>query len=140
MSYPAAELQKALYDTIIVNAALKAAMGGEARAYDIVPAEPEFPYITIGQAQLLDEGDTCEDNRFEALCDLQVWSRDTDNVGQVECKRVSGALRDALLAGLTMDAAWLVKVHDHRSTDHFMDPDGITARARLSFRFLIEPA
>jgi len=136
MSYPAAALQKALFDALTGNAALAAAMGGAVRAYDIVPPSAAFPYLTIADAQILDDGDTCEADRFEANADVQVWSR---AVGSVEAKTISGAVRAAIAAGLTA-TGWLVTVIDCRSVQHFMDPDGLTARARLSFRFVIEPA
>ncbi len=133
---PAVALQKAIYDTTLADVALKTAMGGAVRAYDRVPPNATPPYITIGEAQLLDNGDTCEEDRFEAFCDLQVWSR---TVGSVECKTVAHALRAALHNGLSL-AAWTATVVQCQSMDFFTDPDGLTARARMTFRILLEPA
>lgn len=136
MSYPAAPLQKAIYDAIMGSAALASAMGGTARAYDRVPSDPVFPYITIPDGDFVDAGDTCENDRFEAFVDLQVWSR---AVGNVECKTIAGELRDAVLGALTI-AGWSAPVIQCERTLHLLDPDGLTARSRLTFRFIIEPA
>jgi len=136
MSYPAAPLQKAIYDAIVGSATVATAMGGTARAYDRVPPDAVFPYITIPDGDFIDDGDTCETDAFEVYVDLQVWSR---AVGNVECKTVSGVLRDVILAGLTI-TGWNATVIEYQRTFHFMDPDGETARSRVTFRFLIEPA
>lgn len=136
MSYPAAPLQKAIYDAIMGSATLAAAMGGTARAYDRVPPNPPFPYITIPDGDVIDNGNTCEHDAFEVYVDLQVWSR---AVGNVECKTVAGVLRDVIMAGLTI-TGWVATVIDCERILHFMDPDGETARSRATFRFLIEPA
>lgn len=136
MTYPAEELQRALFSKITGDAGLISAMGGAARAFDRVPVSPAFPYVTIPAGQFTDDGDTCEDNRYEAFVDLQVWSR---AVGNIEAKRIAGALRTAVLGGLTL-TGWTVTATQCTSIDHFTDPDGLTSRARVSFRFLIEPA
>jgi hypothetical protein len=136
MTYPAEALQRALYDRATNDVALKTEMGGTARAYDRVPKVPVFPYITIPEGQFLDDGDTCEGNRYEVFVDLQVWSR---AVGNVEAKKIAGALRAAMLAGLTVPL-WTVTSIQCTSIDHLNDPDGLTSRARVSLRFLIEPA
>lgn len=135
MSYPAAALQKAIYDALMADSALAAGMDGAVRAYDQVPAGAKFPYVTIADAQIIDDGNTCEADQFVAFVDLQVWSR---VVGNVECKTIAGLVRSAIMAGVT-PAAWTVTATDHRDTTHSMDPDGKTARARLNFRFLIQP-
>lgn len=134
----AAYLQKAIYDATLADAALKSAMGGTVRAYDRVPPNAVFPYITIADGQLLDDGDTCEQDRFEAFCVIQVWSRPA-TVGSVECKTIAHALRAALQNGLS-PATWIATVVQCESMDFFTDPDGITARARMTFRILLEPA
>jgi hypothetical protein len=138
MSYPAVPFQKGLRDALLADAAVQAAMGGEVRAHDFVPPNAAFPYITLGEAQFLDDGDACEDDAYEAFIDLQVWSR-SKTPGSIEAKHIAGAMRGALLGGVTVEG-FRVTATDHRSTDHFRDPDGLTARARLNFRFLLEPA
>lgn len=136
MSYPAAALQKAIYDAVMADSALATAMGGTVRAYDRVPSPPTFPYITIPDGQFIDDGDTCEADRFEGYVDLQVWSR---AVGQVEAKSIAAALRGCILSGLTI-TGWTANVIQHQQTIHSMEGDGLTARARLTFRFILEPA
>jgi Protein of unknown function (DUF3168) len=136
MTYPAEALQRAMFEKITNDTGLKSVMGGTARAFDRVPVSPAFPYITIPAGQFTDDGDTCETNRYEAFVDLQVWSR---AVGNVEAKQIAGALRAAILSGLAV-TGWIVTATQCTSIDHFNDPDGLTARARVTFRFLIEPA
>jgi Protein of unknown function (DUF3168) len=136
MSYPAEALQRALYDKIMNDTGLKSVMGGTSRAFDRVPRNPVFPYITIPDGQFIDDGDTCETDRYEVFVDLQVWSR---AVGNIEAKRIAGALRDALLSGLVVPS-WLVTTIQCTSIDHLTDPDGLTSRARVAMLFRIEPA
>jgi hypothetical protein len=111
-------------------------MGGTARAFDRVPENPEFPYITIPDGQFIDDGDTCERDRYEVFVDLQVWSR---AVGNIESKKIAGALRACLLSGLPM-TGWKADIIDCTSIVHSMDPDQITSRARVAMRFIIDPA
>lgn len=139
MSFPAAALQKALYDNLIANAALATAMGGTVRAYDTVPPAPAFPYVVISDGQFLDDGDTCEADRFEAFCDLHVWSRPATGPSLVQSKTVAGAVRDCVLAGLTI-TGWTATALACDGIRHFYDADGVTGRAVVTFRFLIEPA
>lgn len=136
MTYPAENLQRALYEKITGDAGLRAAMGGTARAYDRVPENHVFPYVTIGEGDFTDDSDSCEANRYEVFVVLQVWSR---VVGNIECKRIAGALRAAILGGITV-TDWNVKVNHCQSIVHSTDPDGVTSRTRVNFRFIIEPA
>jgi len=131
MTYPAAALQIAIYDKIKATGGL-AAVG----VYDSVRGVPAFPYITIGDGQFLDDGDTCEGDRYEGFVDLQIWSR---VVGNIEAKTLAGTLRDAIVAGLTI-TGWNALSITCRTIRHFMDSDGLTARAVLTFRFILEPA
>jgi Protein of unknown function (DUF3168) len=136
MTYPAENLQRALYEKITGDAALEAVMGGEVRAYDRVPENHVFPYITIGDVEFIDDSDGCEANRYEAFAVLQAWSR---AVGNIECKKIAGELRNAVLNGFAIPG-WLVKVNHCQSIFHSTDPDGVTSRARVKFRFIVEPA
>lgn len=136
MTYPAQALQAAIFVKVRTDTGLAVAMGGAARAYDRVPPAPAFPYITIPDGQFLDDGDSCEDNRFEVFSDLQVWSRD---VGQVTAKAIAGALRAALLGGLAIEG-WTATTIHCTGIRHLTDPDGLTARAIVTMRFILEPA
>lgn len=136
MTDPASSLQKGIHDAIKDSPALASAMGGTARAFDRVPQDAGFPYITISDGQFLDDGDTCEENRLEVFVDLSVWSR---AVGAVEAKQIANQLRKVINGGLTV-AGWNVPVIHHRQTTFTFDGDPLTTRARLSYRFIMDPA
>lgn len=135
MTYPAAPLQKGIFDALSASGSLATAMGGSVRAYDRVPDNPTFPYLTIGTAQILDDGNTCNGNFYEAFVDIHVWSR---VVGQVEAKRISEFVRSVLSAAFTV-TGWEIKAAQFQGAQHLDDPDGVTAHGVLSFRYLIEP-
>lgn len=130
MSYPAVDLQKGLYD------ALKA--GGIARVYDTVPAAATFPYVSLGEVQLLDDGNTCSDDMFEAFVDMHVWSR-PNPPSSVEAKTVSGQVHDALAVPFAVNG-WAITATELQSARHFIDSDGITRHSVISYRLQIEPA
>lgn len=137
MTYPAEELQKSLYEKISNDPGLHAAMGGVSRVYDSVPENHAFPYITgIGDGQFVDFSDNCEHDRYTVYQTFQVWSR---AVGEIEAKRIAGALRASILSGFPIDG-WILKLIDFKSIDHVKDPDGLTSRARVNFEFIIEPS
>ena len=135
MSEPSLELQRAIYQALIASTPLKSAMGGAVRAYDRVPPAPSFPYLTLSEAQLLDDGVACEDNMFEAFVDLHVWSR---TVGQAEAKTISGIVRSEMMA-LTLATDWQIKVSRVQAIRYLNDPDGLTAHSIITCRFLLEP-
>lgn len=134
MSDPAAQLQKGIFSALTSSGPLAALIGD--RVYDDVPPKSAFPYVTISDAQVLDDGDTCESEQFEVFADLHIWSR---TVGLMQSKNISGYVRDALL---NIDAVpeWLVPVVEFRGTRHGYDPDGVTAHSIATFRFLLQPA
>lgn len=134
MSEPSAQLQKGIYEALIASGPLAAFVS--TRIFDEVPPGSLFPYITISDAQVLDDGNTCESEMFEIFTDIHVWSR---TVGLMEAKRISGLVRTALMA-LEAVTDWLVVVVEFRGARHGFDPDGLTAHSVVTFRFLLQPA
>jgi hypothetical protein len=146
-------LQRAVFRALRDDASLAALfVGGEARIFDRVPPpdsddslqanrrKPAFPYITIGDDELIDDGNGCA-RAWEATCTVHVWSR---AVGKVEAKALADAVAYALGGapeitsppiapnGFTVvDWAW-------RDTRTFTDPDGLTTHSVLTFRYLID--
>lgn len=133
---PGDTLQKALFEALTTSQDVAAAMGGTARAYDRVPVAPEFPYLSFADAQILDDGNSCDDDMFEAFVDIHVWSR---AVGQVEAKRIADAVRTALKDGFAMPG-WVMSSVTVQGIRHFMDPDGLTAHGIVTLRFLLQTA
>jgi hypothetical protein len=134
MSHPGDEIQKAVFAALNGNAGLDTAMGGTTRIYDRVPSKPVFPYITIGEEQLLDDGNSCDASRFEIFIDVHVW---TDNVGLPQGKRIAAAVFDAMQAGLLI-TGWRVVVLKYETERHFRDSDGLRGHAVLTFKLNIE--
>lgn len=135
MSEPSVELQRGIYSALTGSAALTAAASNGVRVYDRVPAPAVFPYITISDAQVIDDGNSCEPDQFEVFADLHVWSR---AVGMAEAKTIAGVIRSVLLA-ITSVSNWTVSVADFQTARHFADPDGLTTHSVVTFRFLLQP-
>jgi hypothetical protein len=136
MTGPAYALQKGIYDGLTGSAALAAAAGGAVRAYDRVDDLPVFPYFTISDVQLLDDGNTCESDMYEAFSDVHVWSRD---VGSPEAKALADIVRSILLGPLSLPG-WEITSATVQSIRHLTDPDGLTAHGVVTTRFLLQTA
>lgn len=134
MSEPSLELQRAIYQALITSDALKAAMGGTVRAYDRVPPTPVTPYITFSEAQVLDDGNTCDAEHYEIFVDLHIWSR---AVGMAEVKTIAGVLRGLMLA-LELATDWNIPIREVQTIRHLNDPDGLTTHSVVTVRFLLE--
>lgn len=124
------QIQKAIHD------ALKAApsvAGG--RVYDHVPEGAAFPYVEIGDEQILDDGNTCDDG-WEVFADVHVWSR---SVGYPETKGLIAAIVPRLVR-ITAITGFTVIAVEVENTRVFRDPDGSTSHGVISVRFVITPA
>lgn len=138
MSDPSVAIQGATYEVLSNDTVLAGLMGGTARIYDIVPPDAyasEMAYITIGEDQILDNGNSCEADIFEVFSTLHIWSRST-KVGRIEAKKIAERARDILKAlpavpGFQLDGAHLERL------DHLRDPDGVTAHSILVMRYLL---
>ncbi len=95
------------------------------------PANIDFPFIEIGEAQFVPD-DTVTSNGGEEFLDLHVWSRYS---GQKEVKEIMGAIHSALhqtaltVSGLSSCFAY---VENARVLD---DPDGLTKHGVVTVRF-----
>jgi hypothetical protein len=135
MIEPAVEL--ALQGAIV--AALRAGdgVGVADRVYDEPPAEREYPYVTLGEDQVVgddigDEDDPCADGS-EIFSNVHAWSQ---AVGWPEVKRIAGNIRTRImretvfaLEGYRLEAKEFVQVL------YLRDPDGKTRHAVIRFRF-----
>lgn len=104
--------------------------------FDKVPPANAFPRTTIGPGQALpgDDDGQCAAT-FEVFQQLDVWSR---AVGFVECKTIAGRIKDLIHNAVPALAGYRVVLLEWRSTDYLRDPDGLTSRARMEFRALID--
>lgn len=127
MTSPTLELQGAIVTRLKAYSSLTAHIGQ--RVYDSVPAQPAFPYVSIGPSDEVTDDAECIDG-FEISMQIDVWSR---AVGFPEARQIADAVRQAL-HGYEINLAGnaLVYFH-HRVTRMFRDPDGLTNHAALTF-------
>lgn len=135
MNHPAEALQRAIYAALQASADLQALIGEEARVYDRVPDKPVFPYVTIGDDEVLPDGNDCSPHSSQCFATIHVWAR---KGGKPLCKRVAGAVIDALTDEFPIEGQVLSE-HGCDSARYFRDQDGLTERGVLTFRFLLDP-
>lgn len=127
-----AQLQKAIYEALTASPAIA---GG--RVYDNPPASPTFPYLTIGDEQVLDAGNSCAEG-WEAFPDIHVWSRPATR-SKAEMKTIAAAVGDRLLALDAVDD-FRVVIGAIESVRPVNDPDGITEHCVVTMRYVLDPA
>lgn len=125
-----------------LQAAIVAALKGESppiiggRIYDSVPTSPMFPYISLGEGQVLPDKSSCIDG-VEIYPQIDVWSR---GVGFGETKQiVKDVLR--LLDDRTLAlSGFNTVVFEYQSVQYLRDPDGLTRHAAVTFHGIVTPA
>lgn len=141
MSMTALPLQGAIRSALAGDSALAALI--EDRVFDKVPVDTagkitaRFPYITIFDMQVLDDGADCIDGE-EVFIDIHVWSR---GVGTVEAKQIAAAVK-RVLDGADLDLGNGAALVDIRFQDarFLRDPDGLTTHSVVTFQALTEAA
>lgn len=134
MSDPSLELQAAIVGKLKADPGVQSVVGQ--RVYDEVPPNPTFPYISLGDPQVLPDKADCIDGT-EIFWQLDGWARDpTFPMPKKISKVVIDALdeQELILSGYT--AVWV----EFNTVNYFRDPDGITRHVAINFRFLIQAA
>lgn len=134
MSDPSLEVQAAIVAALRSNGALPPVVGK--RVYDTVPANAAFPYISLGEGQVLPDKADCIDGA-ELSQQVDVWSR---AVGFPECKTIAKAVVAKLDDQPLNVAGSDVIVFEHEQTRYLRDPDGLTLHAAITFFALVYPA
>ena len=132
MTSPSLELQGLLVQTLKSDAAVNTLVTGG--VYDRIPKGAPFPYIQIGAADETSRDASCF-VYSEHTVQLDVFSQE---VGQVECKRITDAIKRALHyaeLSLTDNAIGDVRVDSIR---HLTDPDGVTAHGIVNIKTIVE--
>jgi Protein of unknown function (DUF3168) len=130
----AAALRAAIHDALVADTALTSLLGGP-KVYDQVPSAATFPYVTLGDARVIDWS-TGTDNGEEHQLTLNAWSRQG---GHREAHLIAGALLQALDdAALTLTDYHLVNLR-FALADVQRQADGKTYRAAVRFRAVTEP-
>ena len=128
-------LRSAIHDALIADSALTAALGG-AKVYDEPPRGAEFPYVTLGEARVVDA--SADDAPVqEHQLTLHAWSRQG---GHRQAHVITGALLAALDdAPLDPTGHRLVNLR-FSIADIRRESDGRTYHALVRFRAVTEPA
>ena len=113
-----------------------AAVLGNNRVYDEPPRNATFPYVTLGEARLMDSsGDGGETQEHQLT--LHAWSRQG---GHREAHMIAGALLQALDdAPLSLQENRLVNLR-FSLADIRRENDGKTYHALVRFRAVTEPS
>lgn len=141
MSDPSLALQSAVEAALRGSTALAQAMGGRVRLYPLAPpADAPFPYLTIGEDQIIGDETECMDSS-EAFTTIHVWARlDGDVSGsRAQAKRIGAAVRQAINRNLNV-IGFDVTECEFQTARHLTDPDLRTAHTVIEHRLLLDPA
>lgn len=131
MRDPSLPLQDALIKALRAEGVLP--IVGE-RVYDQVQSKPTYPYVSLGDGQVLPDKAECIDG-VEVSLQIDVWSR---GVGYVEAKQIGAAIIEVLDdQPLTVDG-FNVTVFELSDAQYLRDPDGLTRHGAITFRALLE--
>lgn len=135
MPAAAVALRAAIHDALVADSAVMAALGGP-RIYDTPPRDAAFPYVTLGEARILDASVDAGATQEHQLT-LHAWSRQG---GHKEAHVIAGALLQALDdAPLTPTGHRLVNLR-FAIADIRREADGRTYHALVRFRAVTEPS
>lgn len=127
-------LRAAIHDALSADAPLIALLGGP-KVYDEPPRAAQFPYVTLGEARVVDFSTGTEEGAEHQLT-LHAWSRQG---GHREAHTIAGALLQALDdAPLTLADHRLVNLR-FSLADIRREADGRTYHALVRFRAVTEP-
>ena len=132
MSDPSLELQAAIVSKLKNDTGVNAVVGQ--RIYDEVPPNPTFPYITLGDNQVLPDKADCIDGT-EIFWQLDGWARDpTFPMPKQISKAVVAAMDDQEIP----ISNYAIIICEIANINYLHDPDRITRHVAISFRFLIQ--
>lgn len=135
---PDVELQGAIVAELKADTTLRTLIGNPVRLHQVVPKEPTFPYVTIGESQNVPDLAGCI-NGSEIFVTLHVFSRTEPDQGYAEAKRIIAALDNVLHdADLTLAENRCVLI-ERDGSRVFTDADNSTRHGVVSYRALVEP-
>ena len=102
-----------------------------------MPEGAAFPYLTIGDEQVMDAGNSCAEG-WELYPDVHIWTRPLAG-SKLEGKALAAELVDRLLAIDTVDGFTVISAR-LETARAFRDPDGLTEHGVVTLRFLLDPA
>lgn len=126
-------MQRALFVALSAGPPLA---GG--RIFDQVPEGAAFPYVTLGDEQLLDAGNSCDDG-WEVFSDIHIWSRPRSG-SKAEAKDLAAAVIQRTVNGPLVVAGFTVVSARLETQRSFRDPDGKTEHTVVTVRHILNPA
>lgn len=134
MSDPSLALQGAIIARLKASAGVVALIA--ARVYDEVPLIAVFPYVSIGDGQVIGDDDECSETS-EVTFQMHAWSRSPADTGYPKVKSILSAIRTAMRAPLALDGFQLLS-QEFTQTQFLREPDGgLTRHAVIEYRFII---
>jgi hypothetical protein len=131
VSDPSYALQVAMVTALKADNALAAFVG--VRIYDDPPASATFPYVQVGEGQVVgDDTEDCGDGS-EVFIRTHAWSR---AAGFPEVKRIAAEVRRVLKVAPSL-SGFDVTVVEFVQSQFLRDPDGLTRHAVVEHRYLI---
>lgn len=134
------ELQTAIVAALKASADLQSLLGSPMRIYQKVPANPVFPYLTIGESQDIPDRAACVDGH-EIFPPIHVWSRPASGTYQ-EAKQIAAniwtCLRDATLT--MSENRCVIFERDSLGDQVGEETDAVTKHVICHYRALMEPA
>jgi len=129
------DVSLAMQDAIIAALRADPAIAAKvaARIYDRVPNNAARPYIAFGPSQVNEERIDCIDGA-EVFQQVNVVSEDP---GFAECKTISNLVRTAIHKFQASQGSLRFEI-EHRFTNIFRSPDGVTNIGAISFRATID--
>ena len=134
MTAASSALRAAIHTALLTDSGVTAALGGP-KIYDEPPRNAAFPYVTLGDARVIDDSADLGTVQEHQLT-LHAWSRQG---GHKEAHVIAGALLSALDdAPLSPSGHRLVNLR-FAIADIRREADGRTYHALLRFRAVTEP-
>lgn len=132
------DLQTAITTALEASADLKSLIGDPPRIKQSLLSDTLPPYITVGEAQVIDASDSCV-NAVEVYPAIHVWSRPTQGSGSFrEAKQIAAAVKAVLhnaVLPLTQNRCFSI-LFDRQ--DAMRDPDGVTRHISITFKSRVE--
>lgn len=137
MKDPRLALQAGVWAALTSSAAVKALIGNPARVYDKVVKDPTYPFVRIGDDQVLNDSNGCAD-AWEAFVTVHIFSRDT-KAPRPQVRAISNAVvgvLDNTGAPLTL-AGFTIELSDFQEARDWEEEDGLTVHGIARVRYLI---
>jgi hypothetical protein len=130
---PQSELQARLFAILNGDADLATLLGGSNRVFDQVPDNTEFPYVTLGEALLLD-WDSHTWAGFQGEVSVHTWSRAD---GRLQAQNIMKRIY-ALLHSVDLAIAGFKTISFRQTSAQVVrDPDGKTHHGISKFNFIL---